>query len=124
MNSLLLYQIAVWLNGVSLAVFLAIEIFWFVKENKGPRDIPTLLLGFIIYNLPFLLLALSMSIQAIPEGWTGILRLVFLLICIPFNLWLHYHGDKGGNSVGMMVVFFLMGAVPLVLIIEVFVAFY
>jgi hypothetical protein len=124
MDPLLIYHITCWLNGIVLALFLGIEIFWFVKEGKKQGDILSLAAGFFIYNLPFLLLVVSMYIQPIPLAWTGTLRLVFLLLCIPINLWLHYHGDKGGNSVGMAIVFFLIGSIPLVLIMEIFIWFY
>ena len=120
---LLLYQIAFWVNVAALMTFFSMEIFWFIK-GKGPGNIPTLLLGFFIQNVPFLILAVSMYFQAVPEGWIGVLRLMFLLICVPINLWLHYHGDKGGNSVGMLMVFFLLASIPLIVIMEVIVALY
>ena len=122
---LLLYKITLWVNSVALVTFLAIEIFWHVKEKRrGLGNILSLAGGFLFYNIPFLLLAISMSLQSVPENWTGLLRLIFLGICIPINLWLHYHGDKGGNSIGMAIVFFLVAAVPLILIIEIFIALY
>lgn len=124
MNVLLLHQITYWLNGVAIVVFLGMEIFWFVKQGKALGNIPSLVAGFFIYNLPFLLLALSMYFQSVPELWAVVVRLLVVLICIPFNLWLHYHGDKGGNSVGMAIVFFLLVSVPLVVIMEIIFAFY
>ena len=120
---MLLYQIALYINSFAIAVFIAIEIFWFVKLKSSSKRIPSLFSGFLFYNLPFLLLALSMYLQQIPEGWVGVLRLVFLLLSIPVNTWLHYHLDKGGNSVGMAHIFFLIGAVPLVIAIEILIAF-
>ncbi len=119
MNALLLHQITYWLNGVAIVVFLGIEIFWFVREGKTLRNIPSLIAGFFIYNLPFLLLALSMYFQSVPSLWAAVVRLLVLLICIPVNLWLHYHGDKGGNSVGMAIVFFLLASIPLVVVMEI-----
>lgn len=108
---------ASWLNGIAIVAFLLIEIFWHVKQKKGVTNISSLLLGFFIYNVPFWLLALSMYFNPHPAGWMGvIMRLVFLLILIPVNLWLHYHGDKGGNSVGMAIVFFLLVSIPLILV--------
>lgn len=124
MNASLIYKIACWTNGIALIIFLGIEIFWFVEESKRAKDALPLAVTFVLYNLPFFLLGLSMYFQPIPTAWTGVLRLVFLLVCIPINLWLHYHGDNGGNSVGMIIVVFLLGAVPFVVIMEVFIWFY
>jgi len=124
MDDSLIYKIACWSNGIALIIFLGIEIFWFVEESKKLKDALPLAVTFVLYNLPFFLLGLSLYFQPIPTDWTGVLRLVFLLICIPINLWLHYHGDNGGNSVGMILVVFLLGAVPFVVIMEVFIWFY
>ena len=124
MDASLIYKIASWSNGIALIIFLGIEIFWFVEESKQFKDALPLAVAFALYNLPFFLLGLSMYFQPIPTDWTGVLRLVFLLLCIPFNLWLHYHGDNGGNSVGMIIVLFLLYAVPFVVIMEVFIWFY
>ena len=124
MDASRIYKITCWSNGIALIIFLGIEIFWFVEESKKFKDALPLAVAFVLYNLPFFLLGLSLYFQPIPTGWIGVLRLVFLLVCIPINLWLHYHGDNGGNSVGMILVVFLLGAVPFVVIMEVFIWFY
>ncbi|NOT77301.1 MAG: hypothetical protein HOP08_20450 [Cyclobacteriaceae bacterium] len=121
MNSLFIFKISQWVNFVALGVFILMQAYWFVKEKKGPKEIPPFFLGFILYNLPFLLLALSMYFQSPPELLLGSIRLFTLLILTAINVWLHYNGDKGGNSIGMLVIFFLMIAVPAVVIIEIFV---
>jgi hypothetical protein len=123
-NPSLFQQLALSLNAGAIFIFLGIEIFWYIKQSNRLRNIPSLLIGFILYNAPFWILALSMYLQSVAASWTGVLRVAFLLLSIPVNLWLHYHGDKGGNSIGMATVFFLIISVPLVLIIEIFIAFY
>jgi hypothetical protein len=123
-NTSLIQQIAPWLNGIAITSFVAIEIFWYLKEKKVLREIPSLLIGFLIYNFPFWVLALSIYFNPTPDGWSVLLRIMFLLLAIPVNLWLHYHGDKGANSIGMATVFFLMVSVPLVCVIEIFLALY
>ena len=124
MDASLIYKIACWSNGIALIVFLGIDIFWFVEESKKFKEALPLAVTFVLYNLPFFLLGLSLYFQPIPPDWIGVLRLVFLLVCIPFNLWLHYHGENDSNSVGMILVTFLLGAVPAVVIMEVFIWFY
>jgi hypothetical protein len=119
MDASLIYKIACWSNAIALIIFLGIEIFWFVEESKKFKEALPLAVAFVLYNLPFFLLGLSLYFQPIPTGWIGVLRLVFLLVCIPINLWLHFHGDNGGNSVGMIIVVFLLFAVPFVVIMEV-----
>ena len=83
MDDSLIYKIACWSNGIALIIFLGIEIFWFVEESKKLKDALPLAVTFVLYNLPFFLLGLSLYFQPIPTAWPVFCAWCFYCFAFP-----------------------------------------
>ncbi|NOT73593.1 MAG: hypothetical protein HOP08_01605 [Cyclobacteriaceae bacterium] len=118
-----LYQITWWISLGILPVFFIMEIYWFVRMHRRMSDIPKLLRGFFLYNLPVILLIISMMFQSIPGLTFSWIRLSTLLIIVISDLYLHWIDDKSGEITGLLHAYLLLGFVPLLIIQEICVRF-
>jgi len=119
----LLNELTWWVDLGVLPLFIAMEIYWFIRMRRRPGEIVNLMIYFFIYNLPFILLAISMMFQPVPGVWLGGVRLIALLILVISNIRLHVLNDKSGEDLGVLHTYFLLISVPVIVVLEICVRF-